>query len=369
MRVGSVREVKDDEYRVGLTPAGVELLVRSGHEVLVEAGAGEASGLSDQAYEAAGARLMPGAQSIWAQADMVVKVKEPQPAEWPHMRRGQIVFTYFHFAADRELLDACLSAGIVGIAYETITDRLGRLPLLTPMSEVAGRMSIQEGAKYLERPQGGRGILLAGVPGTQPATLLILGGGVVGTNAGRIAAAVGAHVLILDVNLDRLRYLSDVMPPNVQTIFSSPHTIRELLPLADLVIGAVLVPGGRAPNLILRSDLSRMKPRSVIVDVCIDQGGCVETSRPTTHQSPTYMVDEVIHYCVANLPGAVSQTSTFALTNATLPYCQRIADAGYVGAARADAGLAQGINVQQGELTSEAVASAFGLDWRAPSLG
>lgn len=361
MRIGCVREVKHDEYRVGLTPAGAEVLRLSGHQVMVEANAGVGSGLKDDAYRAAGAEVVDQASEVWATCDMIIKVKEPQEQEHELLRPQQVVFTYFHFAADRALLDAVMASGATAIAYETIHDKLGRLPLLTPMSEVAGRMCIQEGAKCLERPQGGRGILLSGVPGTPPALVLILGGGVVGTHAARVAAAFGAQVVIMDINLDRLRYLNDVMPPNVQTVFSSPAEIRRLLPLADLVIGAVLVPGARAPNLILRSDLATMKSRSVIVDVCIDQGGCVETSRPTTHQDPTYVVDDVIHYCVANLPGAVSQTSTYALTNATLPYAQRIASAGYRAAAAADPGLAAGVNVQDGRLTSPAVANAFGL--------
>ncbi len=309
MIVGVPREVKSDEYRVAMLPVGAEELTAAGHTVLVEVGAGTGSGIADSLYEAAGATMVADAASIWARADLIVKVKEPQPSEWPHLRAGQVLFTYFHFAADEELTRAVIDSGTTAIAYETIRDAKGTLPLLTPMSEVAGRMSIQEGAKFLERPQEGRGILLAGVPGVAPAEVAILGGGIVGSNAAKLAAGLGANVRILDVNLDRLRYLDDIMPPNVTTLYSDRHTILESVERADLVIGAILITGARAPRLVRREDLPRMKPGAVIVDVAIDQGGCIETSRPTTHRDPTYVVDGVVHYCVTNMPGAVGRTS------------------------------------------------------------
>ncbi len=300
---------------------------------------------------------------IWAQADLVVKVKEPQPSEWPGLRAGQVVFTYFHFAADEALTRALIASKITALAYETLRDARGGLPLLTPMSEVAGRMSIQEGAKYLERPQEGRGILLAGVPGVAPAEVTILGGGVVGANAAKVAAGLGANVRILDVNLDRLRYLDDIMPPNVTTLYSDRHTILETIERADLVIGAVLITGARAPRLVRRADLARMKPGAVIVDVAIDQGGCVETSRPTTHQKPTYLVDGIVHYCVTNMPGAVGRTSTYALCNVTLPYILQIARSGWREVARRNPGVAEGINLDAGQVTNQAVAATFGLSY------
>jgi alanine dehydrogenase len=293
---------------------------------------------------------------------MIVKVKEPQKAEWPHMRPDQVVFTYFHFAADERLTRAVMTSGITAVAYETIKDAKGALPLLTPMSEVAGRMSIQEGAKYLERPQQGRGILLAGVPGVAPANVVVLGGGVVGANAAKVAAGLGANVLILDINLDRLRYLDDVMPPNVTTIFSDRHAILDAISRADLVIGAVLIPGARTPMLIRREDLGRMPTRAVIIDVAIDQGGCIETSRPTTHANPTYIVDDILHYCVTNMPGAVGRTSTHALTNVTLPYALQLANKGLERACRENPGLAAGVNIRQGRVTNAAVAETFGLE-------
>ena len=361
MRIGVPREVKSDEYRVGMMPVGAEALVKAGHEVLVEAGAGAPSGFPDESYAAAGARLVPTHEEVFARADMIVKVKEPQAAEINLFRRGQVVFTYFHFAADRELTQECIDAEIVAVAYETIKDRKGQLPLLTPMSEVAGKMSIQEGAKYLERPNEGRGILLAGVPGVAPAEVAILGGGVVGANAAKVAAGLGANVRLLDVNLDRLRYLDDIMPPNVTTLYSDRHTILESIERADLVIGAVLITGARAPRLIRRDDLARMKPGSVIVDVAVDQGGCVETTRPTTHGSPTYVVGGVVHYCVANMPGAVGRTSTYALCNVTLPYVLLIARDGWRGVARSTTGFAEGVNVAGGHVTNRAVAETFDL--------
>lgn len=363
MTIGIPREVKSDEYRIGLLPVGAQLLTRAGHRVIVETQAGAASGFTDDDYVAAGALIMASPIDVWAQADMIIKVKEPQKSEWPLMRRGQIVFAYFHFAADAALTRGCLDAGIVAIAYETIRDREHRLPLLTPMSEIAGRMSAQEGAKYLELPMSGRGVLLGGVPGVAPAHVLILGGGVVGANAAKVAAGLGATVVIMDINLDRLRYLNDIMPANVQTIYSDPFAITQQLRLADLVIGAVLIPGARAPRLVTRGHLKEMKRGSVIVDVAIDQGGCVETSRPTTHQHPTFVVDGIVHYCVTNIPGAVALTSTRALCNATLPYALRLANSGYVKTAANDPGLAEGINMIEGTLTSKAVADALSIPY------
>jgi alanine dehydrogenase len=303
-----------------------------------------------------------GAEEIWQRADLVVKVKEPLPQEWPSMRPGQILFTYFHFAADEPLTRAVMKSGITAIAYETIKDARGNLPLLTPMSEVAGRMSIQEGAKYLERPFEGRGILLGGVPGVLPANVVILGGGVVGANAAKVAAGLGANVTILDVNLDRLRYLDDVMPRNVTTLFSDRHNILDGIIRADLLIGAVLIPGAKAPYLVRRGDIKRMPPGAVIVDVAIDQGGCIETSRPTTHSKPTYIVDDVIHYCVTNMPGAVGRTSTYALSSVTLPYVLQLARKGLERAVADNAALAQGVNIRQGKVTNHAVAATFGLE-------
>lgn len=367
MIVGVPKEIKSDEYRVAMLPVGVEELTHAGHRVLIEAGAGQGSGLADSQYQDAGATVVSDAAEIWARSDMVVKVKEPLPSEWPHIRAGQTLFTYFHFAADEALTRAVIDSGATAIAYETLRDARGGLPLLTPMSEVAGRMSIQQGAKFLERPQEGRGILLAGVPGVAPAEVAVLGGGVVGSNAAKVAAGMGANVKILDVNLDRLRYLDDFMPPNVTTLYSDRHTIREAVETADLVVGAVLVVGARAPRLVRREDLARMKPGAVIVDVAIDQGGCFETSRPTTHHSPTYVVDGVVHYCVTNMPGAVGRTSTYALCNVTLPYVLQFARDGWRAVAGRDAGVAAGVNVHQGRVTNEAVARTFGLpfeDWK-----
>ncbi len=361
MIIGVPREIKPDEYRIAMLPVGVQLLVEAGHEVLVEHDAGIGSGYEDAQYEAAGATLIDDHADLFARADMIVKVKEPIGEEWSLMKRGQIVFTYFHFAASRELTDACLNAGITAIAYETLTDAAGRLPLLTPMSEVAGRMSVQEGAKYLERPQLGRGILLGGVAGVEPGHVLVLGGGVVGTNAARIAAGLGASVVVMDVNLDRLRYLDEVMPWNVHTIYSDPHAIREYAQWADLVIGAVLIPGGRTPRLIPRELLTDMKQGTVIVDVGIDQGGCVETARPTTHTDPTYVIDGVVHYCVANMPGAVGRTSTQALCHATQPYALKLANTDLDQLINTHEGFANALNMRGGKLTNPAVAEAFGM--------
>ncbi len=365
MIVGCVAEVKQDEYRVGLRPVGAELLVRDGHRVLVQSGAGIGSGYSDEQYTKAGAAIVMTAAEVWGTADLVVKVKEPQPKEIPMMRKGQQVFTYYHFAADKELTLGCLNSGITAIVYETLEQPgpYGRptLPLLTPMSEVAGKMSVQEGAKYLERPQGGRGILLGGVTGVPPANVLVLGGGVVGINAARMAAGLGAHVTVTDISLDRLRYLDEVMAANCTPVFSDPHAIREAIKVSDLVIGGVLISGAKAPHLITKQDLSTMMPGSVIVDVSIDQGGCVETSKPTTHANPIYTVDGIIHYCVANIPGAVPRTSTMALTNATLPWLLRIANQGALNIAKQDVGFAMSINMDGGQLYNKPVADAHGL--------
>jgi alanine dehydrogenase len=364
MRVGVPKEIKSDEYRVALMPVGAELLVKAGHQVLIEAGAGVGSGFADSDYSAAGAKIAPSAEEIFSSAEMIIKVKEPQASEIKRFRKGQIVFTYFHLAASRELTQGCLDSGIVAIAYETIKDRKETLPLLTPMSEIAGKMSIQEGAKYLEKPMMGRGILLGGVPGVAPAHVVVLGGGIVGTNAAKVAAGLGANVVLMDINLDRLRYLDDVMPANVHTIYSDIHTIRDQLRQADLVIGAVLIPGAKAPRLVTQQDLKDMKNGTVIVDVAIDQGGCVETARPTTHKEPTYVVEGVVHYCVTNMPGAVGRTSTIALCNATLPYALKIANKGYAKAAADDAGLAEGINVANGKVTYQAVAETFQMPYQ-----
>jgi len=365
MIVGVPKEIKTDEYRVGIVPAGVEFLVLHGHEVLIETDAGVGSGIDNEQYTAAGAQLVDGPEDVYGRAEMIVKVKEPLASEHKIIREGQVLFTYFHFAASRELTDAVLATGSVAIAYETVRSADGALPLLTPMSEVAGRLAIQEGAKCLERPMGGRGTLLSGVAGVEPAHIMILGGGVVGTNAAKIAAGFGARVNIFDINVDRMRYLDDIMPANVNTVMSNPTNIRDRLRDADLVIGAVLIEGAKAPKLVSRDDLKRMKPGSVIVDVAIDQGGCFETSKPTTHSDPTYVVDGIVHYCVANMPGAVARTSTYALTNATTPYMVKLADLGWEKATAEDTGLAHGVNMVDGNVTNEAVAETFGLDCSA----
>ena len=363
MIVGIPKEIKEDEYRVAMLPVGVEELVQRGHQVLIQAGAGLGSGLADEAYEQAGATLVDSGKEVFEQAELIVKVKEPQASEFPLIRKNQTIFTYFHFAADRKLTQAMIDSGALCLAYETLRDSQGRLPLLTPMSEVAGRMSIQEGAKYLEKPQMGRGILLGGVPGVPPAHITVLGGGVVGANAARIAAGFRADVNILDVNLDRMRYLDDVMPPNVNVIYSDRYNIREQLKLADLVIGSVLIPGAKAPYLVRKDDLKLMKPGSVIIDVAIDQGGCVETSKPTTHKKPTYIVDEVLHYCVTNMPGAVGRTSTFALCNVTLPWVVQLAQQGIDQGIAASKPLQEALNVRRGKVTNEAVAKTFGYPY------
>jgi len=363
MIVGVPREIKSHEYRVALLPVAADEMRRAGNKVLVERGAGLGSGIPDEAYEKAGATIIADRTEIWARAELIIKVKEPQPDEFSLIRENQILFTYFHFAADERLTRQILESGATAVAYETLQDRQGRLPLLTPMSEVAGRMSIQEGAKFLERPQGGRGVLLGGVPGVEPAHVVILGGGVVGTNAAKVAAGFGAHVTILDNNVDRLRYLDDIIP-NVTTLFSDRHTIRDQLVLADLVVGAVLVRGARAPRLVERADLKTMKPGAVIVDVAVDQGGCVETTRPTTHEQPTFTVDEIVHYCVANMPGAVGRTSTYALCNVTGPYAVRIASLGLARACQEDPTLPSAVNIHQRTVTDLAVARTFDLDFQ-----
>ncbi len=363
MIIGVPAEVKSDEYRVSLLPVGVEELVARGHQVIIESGAGLGSGLADHDYLRAGAELVGSGQDVFERADLIIKVKEPLKKEWPHIRNGQTLFTYFHFAADRELTEAMIQSGANCFAYETLRDANGRLPLLTPMSEVAGRMSIQEGAKFLERPQMGRGILLAGVPGVAPAHITILGGGVVGANAAKIAAGFGASVSILDVNLDRLRYLDDTMPANVNVLFSDRHMIREQLALSDLVIGSVLIPGAKAPMLVRHEDLRLMKPGSVLIDVAIDQGGCTETSRPTTHREPTYLQEDVVHYCVTNMPGAVGRTSTFALCNATLPYVISLAQLGPLAAVTESKPLRDAANITAGKVVNRAVAATFDLPY------
>ncbi len=361
MIVGVPKEIKTNENRVALVPAGAESLAGDGHTLLVEQGAGLGSGFSDDAYRAVGAQIAKSADEVWTKAELILKVKEPIEAEWPSMRKGQVLFTYFHFAASEPLTRAVIKSGCIAIAYETVQLPTGELPLLTPMSEVAGRMAVQEGAKYLEKVFGGSGILLGGVPGVLPAEVLIIGGGVVGTNAAKMAAGLGAHVTLLDVSLDRLRYLSDVLPPNVELLYSNRHNILDQLKRADLVIGAVLLPGAKAPNLVKRGDLKLMKPGSVIVDVAVDQGGCIETIKPTTHEQPTYVVDGIIHYAVANMPGGVPRTSTLALTNATFPYAKRLSKLGWKQACKQDPALALGLNVVEGKVAYPGVAEAFAL--------
>jgi alanine dehydrogenase len=361
MIIGVLKEIKTEENRVSMTPAGVETLVTEGHRVLVEQGAGVGSDCSDEQYLAAGAEVVGAAVEIYAQADMVLHVKEPQPQEYALIRPGQVVFTYLHLAASAALTKALMATGAVCIAYETITDQAGGLPLLVPMSEVAGRMAAQEAARYLERSQGGRGILLGGVPGIAPATVLVLGGGVVGSQAARVACGLGATVYLLDTSLDRLRQLAETMPKNCITLMSSPAMIRELAPKADAIIGAVLFHGAKAPRLITREMLATLKAGTVLVDVAIDQGGCFETSRPTTHRDPVYEIDGILHYCVTNMPGAVPLTSTLALTNATLPYVRILAKKGWQRAVLEDPGIGVGVNIAAGKVTCPGVAEAFDL--------
>ncbi|HEX5964512.1 MAG TPA: alanine dehydrogenase [Pyrinomonadaceae bacterium] len=361
MIVGLPKEIKDNEYRVGLTPAGVRALKDAGHQILVERDAGGGSGFENSLYERAGATIVDAADDVWAQAEMIVKVKEPIAPEYPRMREGQLLFTYLHLAPDRELTRQLLDRKVTGIAYETITDRNGGLPLLTPMSEVAGRMAIQVGAHYLEKMSGGRGILLGGVPGVPAARVVILGGGVVGTNAAKIAVGMGAHVTIIDNNLDRLRELDDIFLSKISTLASSAYMIQDAISQADLIVGAVLVKGAAAPRLVTKNMLKEVPNGAVIVDVAVDQGGCIETTHPTTHSNPTYYVEGVLHYCVANMPGAVPRTSTFALTNATLPYAVKLANKGFLHAIASDPHLKEGVNTYAGECTYQAVAVDQGI--------
>lgn len=366
MKIGVPKEIKTNENRVALVPAGAESLVAGGHTVMIEKGAGEGSGFADSAYTAVGAKVGPDADTVWREAEMIMKVKEPITPEWPRMKKGQVIFTYFHFAADKELTLAHIKSGAICIAYETVELPNRELPLLTPMSEVAGRMAVQEGAKYLEKLHGGRGVLLGGVPGVPPGKVVILGGGIVGINAAKMAAGLGAKVTVLDVSLERLRYLSDVMPANVTLIYSNRHTILEQISTADLVVGAVLIPGAIAPRLIRREDLKIMQTGAVIVDVAIDQGGCVETIHATTHENPTYVVDGIVHYGVANMPGGVPRTSTLALTNATFPYAKQLANKGWKKALKENPALQKGLNIVDGKVTYPAVAEAFGLPFTPP---
>lgn len=361
MKIGIPKEIKNNESRVALTPAGAKTLVQNGHTVMVETHAGENSGFTDLQYLKAGADIIPTAAEVYAAAEMIMKVKEPIACEYKLIRPGQLVFTYFHFASGKELTMAMIESKAVCLAYETVEKADRTLPLLIPMSEVAGRMSIQEGARCLEKPKGGKGILLGGVPGVKPAHVLVLGGGVVGTQAALMAAGLGAHVTIADISLPRLRYLAEIMPANVDTLMSTSYNIEELLPHTDLVIGAVLIPGAKAPHLITREMLKLMQPGSVLVDVAIDQGGCFETSHPTTHAEPVYTVDGILHYCVANIPGAVPFTSTLALTNATLPYAVTLANMGWEKACEVNEDLRKGLNIVDGKVVCKAVADTFGL--------
>ncbi len=367
MIVGIPKEIKEREYRVSVVPAIVASLVKEGHRVIVETGAGRGSGIENDDYKHAGAEIVCSAEEVFGEADMIVKVKEPLPPEYSLIREGQVVFTYFHFAASEELTRAMVAAKSICIAYETIEENDGSLPLLIPMSEVAGRMAIQEGAKYLERPMEGRGILLGGVPGVDPGNVAILGGGVSGASAARVAAGLGAQVVVLDINLDRLRYLSDVMPANVTTLMSNSYNVRAALRNADLVVGAVLRPGAKTPVLVTRDMLKLMKPRAVVVDVAVDQGGCFETTRPTTHSKPVYMEEGIVHYCVTNMPGAVAGTSTYALTNATGTYVLQLANKGWQQALRESAPLRRGLNVAYGKVTLESIAEQFGYEFTEAS--
>ena len=365
MIIGVPKEIKNNENRVALTPAGTQELVKRGHTVYIQNTAGEGSGFSDDEYTRAGAHMIPDAAEVFSRADMIIKVKEPIEQEYGLIRKGQLVFTYFHFASYEPLAKAMIKSGAICLAYETVERSDGSLPLLIPMSEVAGRMAIQEGAKYLEKPLKGRGILLGGVPGVKPAKVLILGAGIVGTHAAKIAAGMGADVTIVDVNLQRLRYLDDVMPKNVHTMVSNEYSIREMVKDHDLIVGAVLIPGAKAPRLITRDMLKLMRPGTVLVDVAVDQGGCIETCTPTTHENPTFIIDDVVHYCVANMPGAVPYTSTLALTNATLPYAVRLANYGWKKACLDNPDLRNGLNIIEGQVVYKAVADAFNLPFRA----
>lgn len=365
MIIGIPKEIKDNEYRVAIVPVGVEEMIKAGHQVLIEKSAGMGSSISDEDYQKAGAQIISTHKELFQKSEMIIKVKEPMSAEYKLLKKGQIVFTYFHLAADRSLTEAIIKSGIIAIAYETVITEDGRAPLLTPMSEVAGRMSVQEGAKFLEKPMMGRGILLGGVPGVAAASVVILGGGIVGTNAAKVAAGLGARVTIMDINLDRLRYLDDIMPKNVTTLMSNSYNIKEKLKEADLVVGAILISGAKAPRVVTREMLKLMKPGSVIVDVAIDQGGCIETSRPTSHSEPVYVEEGVVHYCVTNMPGAVARTSTYALTNVTLSYALEIANKGYKNAIKDNNALAKGVNVIDGKVTCKAVAEAFDMKYHS----
>lgn len=361
MNIGVPKEIKNNENRVALTPAGVQELKKFGHQIFIQAEAGNGSGFTDDQYQMAGAEILQKIEEVYTIAEMILKVKEPVRSEYPLIKKDQLVFTYFHFASSAELTEAMIKSGSVCLAYETV-ERMDRsLPLLIPMSEVAGRMSVQEGAKYLEKPMGGRGILLGGVPGVRPAKVMILGGGIVGTHAAKMAAGLGADVTILDINLERLRYLSEIMPANVNTFYSGEYNIRELIGSHDLIIGAVLIPGAKAPHLITRDMLKKMRPGTVLVDVAVDQGGCIETCKPTTHENPVYVVDGVVHYCVANMPGAVPYTSTLALTNATLPYALQLANKGWQKACMDNPELLKGLNIIKGDVVYKGVSDAFGL--------
>jgi len=362
MRIGCPKEIKNHEYRVGLIPATVKAYIDAGHEVYLERGAGLGSGILDEEYAAAGAHMLENGKDVWQIAEMIVKVKEPLPEEYPLMKAGQLVFTYFHFAADEGLTRACLASGISAVAYETVQEANGSLPLLKPMSEVAGRVAPIVGAYYLARVRGGRGNLLPGVPGVAPGNVLILGGGTVGSNAARVAAGLGAMVSIMDINLNTLEHLGNILPSNVVPLYNDSHSLEKGLREAHLVVGAVLIPGARAPRLITREHLKLMKPGSVIIDVAIDQGGCTETSRPTTHTDPVYVVDGIIHYCVANMPGAYARTSTFALNNCTVKYGLQLANKGLERAGRENPALARGLNLHQGRITFKPVAEAFGME-------
>ena len=368
MIIGVPKEIKNNENRVGMTPAGVQEMTKHGHTVYVQAGAGVNSGFSDDAYTAAGAKILPTIEDVYAIADMIVKVKEPISSEYALVRKGQLVFTYFHFASSEPLTKAMVESGAVCCAYETVERKDRSLPLLVPMSEVAGRMAVQEGCYFLERPRGGKGKLMGGVPGVKPAKVFVIGAGIVGTAAARTAAGMGADVTICDISLPRLAYLTDVMPRNVKTLMSSEYNIREELKTADLVVGSVLIPGAKAPKLVTRDMLSLMEPGSVLVDVAIDQGGCFETSHPTTHEEPTYYVDGILHYCVANIPGAVPYTSTLALTNATLPYALQLADKGWRKACADNEELRKGLNVVEGKVVYRQVAEAWGLPYEPLAL-
>ncbi len=363
MIIGVPKEIKKHENRVALLPVGALQFKRNGHIVLVEKGAGEGSGFSDQAYKDAGATIIEDVEEVWKRAEMIMKVKEPIAEEYPHMKEGQVIFTYFHFAAEEKLTKAVVDSGCIAIAYETVEKKDWSLPLLIPMSEVAGRMAAQEGAKYLEKPLGGRGVLMGGIPGVPPAKVLVLGGGIVGVNSAKIASGMGADTIIMDINIPRLRYLDDVMEKNVRTLFSNEANIRRLLPSVDMIIGAVLKPGAKAPHLITREMLKEMRAGTVLVDVSIDQGGCFETSKPTTHDDPVYIIDDVVHYCVANMPGAVPYTSTLGLTNVTLPYAIQLANKGWKQALRDDDELLKGLNIALGKIVYKDVADTFGLKY------